>query len=469
MHLNRKPDMRSSQHSGGIGLRSALFVLAQALFVARCFSECITVIQRSISITSQNGCHRGHTVSDFLDHLKLKEYAERALRHEKRYLLQEDTWRDSGEQEILQTIRKGDIKVVAYPWFPEALFRRSENAIQRANNTLEALSQNKLVIKKSRLSDTLRSYGQIQHDQDAYGIFAMTDIPADTKLFLDKTILCATDGSYRCTTCCADLSLGASRFLGKLYCDRNCFRNLRAACGLGTFYRYEQDLGETVSRPEGFQSFFADHDLEETTGKEEIFLFQRALEVVYKSTQRYPGRHPLQTRMLNYLTARYHDGAGASKRFSYTEDVCLRFEFLQKLGVDIFQDELAEAWVLETLANRIQTNMRGYSGGNGDDMVAVNTMYAFFNHSCQPNVKSSDSEDEDSAICVTTTRKIERGEELYVSYLSDEDLREGHDVREEKLRPWTGGMCLCRKCSRERRRTERPVSLYNDENRCPSQ
>lgn len=449
-----KLDMRSSQNNPGMSEGPAMFVLAQALFVARCFSECINVIQQCIS--SQYRSRWGHSPSKHLNYLKLKEYAERALRHEERYLLQDDTWTDYDEQERLEMMRKGEIKIVAYPWLPETLFRRSEGDVIRANNTLQALSQDSLIIKKSRLCDTLRSCGQIQHDQDAYGVFARTDIPAKTKLFLDKTILCATNGLYRCTTCCADLNRGARRYLGKLYCDRNCFRSLRAACGLGTLYRYDQDRRETIPRPNGIQLPFPDHDLG-AAGKEERFLFQRALKVAHRSTQRYPDRHPLQARLLSNLTARYHDGAGALKAFSYAEDVCDRLGFLQKLGVDIFEDELAEAWILETLSNRLQNNTREYRGDNGDDVVAVNTTYSFLNHSCLPNVKINCLEDESSAICVTTTRRIERGEELFVSYLTKEDLQESHDVREEKLRPWTGGMCLCAKCSRERRRAERPV------------
>ncbi|KIW17149.1 hypothetical protein PV08_04340 [Exophiala spinifera] len=439
---------------------SALFVLAQALFISRCFSECVAVLERSMS--RRRGSHWGHESSRYVKHLELKQYAERALRHEERYLEKDDSWRDSTEEEQHAMLGKGDIRVVPYPWIPKTLFRRSESAISRANKTLQDYSQDSLVIRTSSLSVPLRSSGQIQHGQDAYGIFAMRDLPANTKLFLDKTILCASNGSAQCTACCADLSRGASRFQGKRYCDRNCFRDLQAACGVGALSRHGQGRQATRFRMNGFQPLLPDSGFKSVVNEEHL-LFQRAVEVAFHSTKRHPGQHPLQARMLRLLTARYHHGNQATRRYSYAEDVCRRIEFLQQLGVDIFQDELGEAWVLETLANRIQTNFRGYRGKHGDEVVAVNTMYAFFNHSCVPNVTTSHSRKENSAICMTTTRRIARGEELYINYLSDEDLDESHDVREEKLQDWTGGMCLCVKCTRERNRRRWSLRFHDDE------
>lgn len=334
-------------------------------------------------------------------------------------------------------LRQGEVQTVVYPWIPDHLFRRTVSTIEKANSELQQLSKGRVAIRKTQLCEGVR-----HSNQDAYGIFAMADISAGSQLFLDRTMVCASSGRSRCPACCAELKEKRSTFWasGELCCDFTCARRLEAACRPGVLNRWSKSYQRTRSL------------LSEPPRDEDQALFFRVLAIVHKYTQDHSSSHPLQAWPVNRLTASYH--GGATRVWSYIDNVCRPFEVLQRLGVDVFEDTLSEAWVLETIAVRIATNARGVES-KGDQIAAINPLYSFFNHSCRPNVVTLvDETNATSSLRMVAKKTIAKGSELFISYLTNEELRESYESRKQLLSSWTGGDCQCRRCARRRERAE---------------
>ena len=151
------------------------------------------------------------------------------------------------------------MKTVPYPWIPDHLFRRPLSTIEHTKSELQKLSDGRVTIKETRLRERLEHGGQITSDQDAYGLFAKAAIPAGSQLFVDRTVICASSGRYRCPACCADLTRKDATFWasGEPYCDRACAKILRAVCQPGalsqwsTYYERTRTLLSYPPKDEG--------------------------------------------------------------------------------------------------------------------------------------------------------------------------------------------------------------------------
>ncbi|XP_055326476.1 SET and MYND domain-containing protein 4-like [Sitodiplosis mosellana] len=73
----------------------------------------------------------------------------------------------------------------------------------------------------------------------------------------------------------------------------------------------------------------------------------------------------------------------------------------------------------------------------------VNIVFSMFNHCCEPNVKESSSE---KITYCTTSRPVKKGEQLFISYLSPDEMKLPKEKRQEKLRNAWGFVCKCKKC-----------------------
>ncbi|KIV85861.1 hypothetical protein PV11_01514 [Exophiala sideris] len=412
--------------------REAPLLLGQALFFARCFVECLDLLS---DISQQEYVVYGPKHEDYD---RLNKCTRRALHLERQHHLQDNDYREADKDYQDELLSKGEIKTVPYPWIPDHLFRRTMLTIENAKSELQELSNGRVTIKETQLRERLQDGGQITSDQDAYGLFALADIPAGSRLFVDRTVICASSGSSRCSACCADLTGKSSTFWAsrELFCDAACAEKLNAVCQAGALYQWSGYYQRTHSL------------LSQPPKDEDQALFFRVLSVVHKFTRDHSSSHPLEAWPINRLTASYH--SGATRVWSYTDDVCAPLGVLEKLGGDMFQDTLSEGWVLETIANRIATNAQG-TESNGDEIAAINPLYSFFNHSCRPNSAALDDETNGtSTVRIVAKKNIAKGSELFISYLSNEELRTSYGNRQQLLSAWTGGDCQCTRCAERR-------------------
>jgi SET domain-containing protein len=74
--------------------------------------------------------------------------------------------------------------------------------------------------------------------------------------------------------------------------------------------------------------------------------------------------------------------------------------------------------------------------------ITVNSLYSFFNHSCDPNVEPVSTKT--GRVDLFATKDIAKGAEAFTSYLSDLELPTA--ARQEKLMPWLAQKCNCTRC-----------------------
>jgi hypothetical protein len=134
--------------------------------------------------------------------------------------------------------------------------------------------------------------------------------------------------------------------------------------------------------------------------------------------------------------------------FDFRRNIVGSFQMLARLGIDIFANHSFDTWVLQTLRIRISNNAREYSVGR-HAYIAINPLFSFFNHSCDPNVKwENDIESHSSSIRVYTLRPVSKGEELSVNY-QEELSDEPYSKRRAVLKEWLGFDCQCTRCREE--------------------
>ena len=152
--------------------------------------------------------------------------------------------------------------------------------------------------------------------------------------------------------------------------------------------------------------------------------------------------HPLDHPLIARLTPTYHEDESWTEAFQLKQDYVVPNEALRQFGVDIFANPNYDTWVLFTMQARIANNSCG-------DPIAdcLNPLFSLFNHSCEPNVEWTSSEDH-RTIRVTAGTDIEQGEQLFVDYngfMRDQPL----EVRRKHLWKWLDGPCRCSRCMRE--------------------
>lgn len=157
--------------------------------------------------------------------------------------------------------------------------------------------------------------------------------------------------------------------------------------------------------------------------------------------------HLLEGATMNTLTAFYDRDEPLA--FLLQTDIARPIEMLTKLGIDVFANQDYDTWVIMTVLIRMRNNARE-NNDNGRHLAAMNPLYSFSNHSCDPNVTDvQDEEDSSSTLVMQTTWSIKAGEELFVSYLHEDDLVGSRAGRNDKLQQWVGCECCCARCAKE--------------------
>lgn len=76
---------------------------------------------------------------------------------------------------------------------------------------------------------------------------------------------------------------------------------------------------------------------------------------------------------------------------------------------------------------------------------AIYDILSKFNHSCDPNVNHYINDDDDLTYC-TATRRIEKGQQLFINYLADEQ-KMSREERQQCLQETWNFKCKCSKCT----------------------
>lgn len=401
------------------------FLLAQALFFANCFYECRNLLKT---------CKPSREVEILL------HFANNALARDAAYHNQDEEFQSMERYAQEEQLAMGEIMTTPYPWAQH--INRKESTIKDANKELDELSESRCVIEPCPyLSSTLAPYhpGGLS---SSYGVYATESLSKDELLFEEATVLCGSEsGSLdRCYGCASDLTVLTSRVTcrEKVFCSRSCLLEIREMCGFPFHDNYQP--------PDSSLGFHQNttHTKDKDAGRN---LVARVFATTVKFTNQRSQNHPLNAPLIVRLTTNYNK----KTNFSLSTNIIEPIEILKALGVDIFSNVRYDSWVVQTVLARIEVNSR-QCDPSGPHLVAINSLYSFFNHSCSPNVKVEDDPSGSSELIVSTTRDINPYEELCITYLNEDQLQLSYEERRKALLPWTGGDCRCDRCEKSRQR-----------------
>ncbi len=373
-----------------------VLLLAQALFFANSFSECLDVIRQ--------GSRR---YPDDFDLMALRECAVKAYKIGKESMSYSEVEKQKGF---------GEVRLCSYPWMSPDLLRRTPSIVEYIRENLTSASQGRCMLKNSTVRDSHLLLDTSQAEMDVLGIFAARDFSKRQQVLLDRTCVCAVDKTYnRCSSCCGRLPISP---ITKPCCQVAYYSN--ECAGLAENFYHAGICGKDLSRIESDNQGLSTEDAVEA----------RLLFRVLASSLHFLDLHPLEAPIINRMTSVYKDSE--LRTFSLARDIKRPFEMLRQLGVDTYANRNFDTWVLHTIQNRVQNNSREYYG-DGRFGIAVNPLYTFFNHSCAPNVTYDTANNNSSAtLRMKTLRKVKAGEEIFISYISDLGLPVAE--RREKLR-----------------------------------
>ena len=305
-----------------------------------------------------------------------------------------------------------------YPWTNECHRKRSDKLLalinqEFANNAASALMDEPYCVVKRYAFDE-NTTGR--ETSDLLGVFAAHDIKEDEIIVIDRTRTWGCNGP------------GSGGGYSNLHGGRGCGDPIHPNAesdDISLDLRWVRDeAGRQASS---------------------VLLNCRLLLCNIQDGIEHPLDHPLITRLTpTYREDRVHG-------FSLKTDIQIPNEALHRFGVDIFANQNYDTWVLLTIQARVLNNSCG-------DPIAesLNPLFCLFNHSCEPNVQWTMTEDH-RTIKVRTKRDIKEGEQLLVEYdqfMENQPL----EVRRKRMRRWLDGPCQCTRCMREEKEQQKVVA-----------
>jgi hypothetical protein len=149
--------------------------------------------------------------------------------------------------------------------------------------------------------------------------------------------------------------------------------------------------------------------------------------------------HPLDHSLIARLTPTYRD---KWRDFTLRDHIVIPNQALQQFGIDIFNSNYSDSYVLFVMMSRIDNNAWSDPNTSG-----VNGLFTLINHSCEPNARWK-SQESHTTLKVTARRDIGKGEQIFIEYdafMNTSPL----EKRRSRLRKWLNCPCQCTRCVRE--------------------
>ncbi|CAL3971745.1 unnamed protein product [Diplocarpon coronariae] len=369
-------------------------------------------------------------------------------------------------EEQKQNLVAGICRVRLYPWLPKKQRVRDKALISVASNGLRK-SSNSLEIRPSAVGGSIRNLAQ----PDCFGIFATKRIPKGYP-FLKQThpfAISLEQSESQCGNCFHSLADCSSIHVLQCcsiyrYCSTKCAKAAldnyhHAICG--------KDFSEIINRAhnsyggksEGSGYPGGETEMGHFTGWNDRATDFMTLDPHFPYAEQVPvilirylamaiqyGGDPLDHPHIASLVA--NDTATGIVSWSFNGMVTGPIKALEIIGIDVFADHRFDTWALLTMWYRIQNNSAALEVGFPNSVMSPT--YSWFNHSCSPNAANISTELQMACDTETVSLKtIQKGEEVFVSYLSDRDLKMDRRYRQQRLKSWFGSDCQCPRCQKE--------------------
>jgi hypothetical protein len=326
----------------------------------------------------------------------------------------------------------GCIHRKAYPWMTDDL-------LQRDSETMQSIADDFATTEIYEVIPSPSLTKQNPSGSPLYVVVARQDFAIGDSILSEQSMMFACTAPNRCPTYNAplpddrhNLSCCETPFCSRVCADEAAKSYHPAVCG--------RDFSFLVSAAKDSNRKGKGENL---NSQYPLFLL-RILACLFRGNRPLP--HPLKHPSISRYVANYASPARFS--FDFRNHIVNPFRMLQVLGVDPFFNLDYDTWVLEAIRHRLYTNARPVSGGEGYAMTILHPRYSMFNHSCEPNVRTTNTQ---NWVYLTAQRDIKKGEELFVSYIGERIEQVGREERRERLRAWLdGGNCKCMRCEREK-------------------
>lgn len=418
-------------------------------------------------------------------------------------LLEVDIRSSMTEEELRSNSYDGYIHRRVYPWMTIDLLHRNQKTLAIIQKEFSGVGAT-IEVKQSQF---LKSLFTKDPPSDLYGLHAINNIPEKTVVFFDSSLFFATAAQGRCPSCAERLPTENSRHkcggCSRAFCSEACW--WRAAVEIhdplcGRDFSYLYSVAKAAAKDPKSNPFSSleplllvrvlatmmhpdmMHMLLELQSTLPPYM-ARVVEANSKTwTPTNPTDHPLTQPIISRLTANYNSDVPLP--FSYESQIVNPTRILRTLGVDIFVNHAYDTWVLETIRHRICNNrlgamLPGRNGKKPHPLLVLHPCYAMLNHSCEPNccvgagvsgapgLMGTDgkmqlrkkNDDEGAGIVIMSTKKIKKGEELFISYVADIETMP-REERQRRLSTWLGEEgCKCGRCEREKAEVEAMVKV----------
>jgi len=357
--------------------------------------------------------------------------------------------------------RSGYVYLHPYPWTDPNLLQRDTTLISSLRRRFHDESNGKCTVGPSKIRERLDMHDAENNPLPVteLGVFAARRIEPNEPILLDWTPAGALDDAEgRCDACFSVLEdVDRVAVEGNTDSDGpvalHCGCEVRFCCfdcaqvSAKLYHKSVCGCDLTI-----FQNA-SKLDLAAPKTAARTLLWLRVLAEIIQSEVTEPLKHP---RIAQLMPA-----YGDFYDFEYHFHIVRPIQILQSLGIDVFRDLEFDTWVMHTLIARLHNNAITYSIeerispsrtliNSKLEVQHVNQLYSLFNHSCEPNARTTVNGRQCSTTTILTAMKqVEKGEELFVSYLSEEQLKEAVTDRKEMLWKWFVGECGCARCARE--------------------
>ena len=419
-------------------------------------------------------------------------------------------------KQIVKISRMGKIYQKPYPWMDGEAFKRTDEQRGEFNQDLDQRKTLDIACVypgKSRKSSHMGST-----DNLPLGIFALKNFEEGDMIMVDETIVNMSDVPssklQHCDACHASLippfmhpnEIIVPPCCGQVaFCSKNCYQVAsrgyhRVVCGKDIDWLYPNSAEPATSKKRS-----------DTLWRARIFL--RLMCIILSdrydddSDPFHERCHPMMHPVVNRMTANYGDTndlhPDRCSNWQFHENVVIPQRVLETLGVDIYTDQDFNPEVIQTIYWRIENNANMSTmnlslttapqrSSSSDDLtssssagtqgavniVCLNPNYLFFNHSCEPNVSWHGAVPDPfvgidwlrgmngeilrpgcSAVFCRAAKKIERGEQLFISYVGNPmgDSKGDRKAKRGALEKWFEGGCGCAVCEKENSETEERV------------
>ena len=348
-----------TEFPGDTAEQGALLALVRSLLIANCLQESLDYALAAVSKYSENTELQSSlaTVQSAYDRDWLESQTDGNF--EDMTASEEDEYR-----------RADHILSQSYPWMGARPFARGADVTTAAQQNFHLASWGQCKLERSSVRNGMPIGDRSETFSEVLGVTATKDLTRNEILLVGHTGVSAVDDPLnRCTCCCAILT---TIFTILRCCSARCCSRCCADTALATYHLAVR--GEDLSP---FENAYRKNLVTPAKAADDLLLLRvLACAVQHSST------HPLNSPFLKQLTAMY-DGK-KHQPFDCETNIIGAFKMLTSLGIDIFANHNFDTWVLQSLRARIGNNSREYSI-DGHTHIAINPLFSFFNHSCDPN------------------------------------------------------------------------------------